>query len=306
MKAKIISLSFVVAILLSVSLAAEEWMPIPSGPNVPGQFHWKKAIAQSNREMIEIKWIPPDVGAPCDTTAIIQTMKPYFINEDDSREDLAKFSDLFDDIDFDDYTEDEAKQLKDHLKFNEQGRDPNMTPDGTLVDQGWCHKEHYYNGDDPINQPKWRGTRHTPTSIRDAPILGNIYYTGNRKKYVLEFETCAYCYRDDGWAGTPIGCVKWRYEQTKDEGKGKIIPPDPPSEFRSSEHRAAVRLWEQRHTRLVDGKREKFCPEDELVIEEIKEKHGIYNELEEGPEKEALEAELHELIRIIRVLRGRR
>ncbi len=267
-------LKLVVA-LLSVSLPSVvwAWSPVPAGPNAKGQFEQQKVVTTNPpppRQLVQLRWKPPAAGAPCAKTAFVQTISEHYILSDGTQEILTKPSDHLKGID-------RATMGPEGRKFYDRAKteyevvlDPN-TVNGHTVDSEWCDKDPYYNGDDRNDQHPMQkqGSRTTPTEMVDGPNRGDVFFTGNRKTYVMTAEVCAYCMNDDGTVGQVLDCVTWTYRRTKgQQTTGTVTVPPGPTASPSQSHTAAVAKFVQRHTRRKpDGTLEKYCPPAEKLEE---------------------------------------
>lgn len=305
---------FYILLVLSSPVYLAAWTPVPQGPGAIGQFEWEKVHMLNseppNVEYIRIRWKPPANGAPCAKTAIIQTFKWYFEDQIGNKKDIDKPSDIFDGIDWDAIRDPGKSVLLDQKKNREQANDPNVF-DGTVVDSSWCDEDPYLNGDDPDEEDMLKlnkqGTHDQPTTIIDSPYCSDICFTGNRHKLVIEFEVCAYCKNEDGTAGDVLDCTTLRYERTKGQGNGTIIPPSKPSKPPSKNHTEAVKKFVSRHTKEnKDGTLKKTCPDGiPGMLEELESLYAKLQDANEEEKKELLE-QFNTLLQKIRAARGRK
>ncbi|MCP4678620.1 MAG: hypothetical protein GY854_24530 [Deltaproteobacteria bacterium] len=274
------------------------WTPVQSGPGTKGtwEWDWDKGVDSDMNVVrrLKLRWTPTPPGVDCQPTAIIQTARTYFETEDadgnKGREDLNKPSDVFKDVDIDSLPEPTRSAMKRAKTRDEQSRDPNATDSGTIVDALWCDDDPYYN-DERENLDNHRGDKTGHTAMTDRPSLDDRLFTGDRKKYVVEFEACAYCYKYDGEVGEVLDCVKWRF--VKEKGGDPVM--EPPSEETgppSQEHKDAVKKFVDRHTRERGGKKEAYCPEFEQAVQqaiaELKEEGKINDETPEHERNELI------------------
>ena len=298
--------------IVTTAWSEAAWTPVPAGPNTVGTFRWRKLTDQppDGREAIEAEWQPPAGGAPCQTTAVVQTYREWFEHADGSIENVGKPSDELAGMDWTQFGPAGRADVEDKKKKKEQAGDPNATAAGHIVDGGWCDQDPYYNGDDARDNPG-KGVNGRPTKHYDGPSLDDIFFTGTRVKVVQEFEVCVYCFNADGTVGQPLACMKWRWERRKGGGMGTVSVPPGPSGLPSPEHRDAVALYVRRHTRVVGGQQEKFCPEgvDQQARDLIKEAEELNRQLAAlgaaSAEAEALRARIAALMARVRRLRGR-
>lgn len=241
-------------------VAADGWTPVPAGPDSIGSFRWQKDMNPDDvGEYIQIEWIPPAGGAPCQTTAMVQTCKEWFVLADGTIEDLHLPTDQFDGLDWSQFGPEGRKFFEDNYRELRESANPNTTAAGHRVDSDWCDEDPYYNGDDNLDRGK-KGENGGKTSIADRPSRNELVFTGTRQTAVFEFEVSVYCFRANGTLGQPLASMKWRWERTKG-GLGKVsILPDP-SGPPSQNHIDAVNLFVRRHTRIKNHRTVKFCPD---------------------------------------------
>ncbi|HNF71495.1 MAG TPA: dockerin type I domain-containing protein, partial [Chitinophagaceae bacterium] len=139
---------------------------------------------------------------------------------------------------------------------------------GTVVDNIYCEKDPYTNGDDrqdwtgSSGSSAGNGTATTPSSFWDPPNIPDGLFPAGAVKVLVEFEVCAYCINGVD-NGTCYGCIHWKYERTKGPGNiGTVafVPGTPAGEpsAPSPSHTAAVTKFKTNHT---DSTGAAFCPE---------------------------------------------
>lgn len=292
---------------LVVASTALAWTPVPAGPNTIGTLRWRKDTVPGDTkgEYIDLEWSPPPGGAPCATTAFVQTYRQWFEHDDGTIETLSHPSDVLNGLDWSQFPADAQDFFRDKQRKHRQSDDPNTTPAGHTVDSAWCDQDPYYNGDDAQDTPG-KGLNGKPTSLSDRPSRDDIYFTGTRQKIVFEFEACVYCFNADGTLGQPLASVKWRWERIKG-GRGVVTGPAAPSAQPSNEHKDAADLFVRRHIRTVGGVVRKFCPEVETMWNEIWElSEGLKRMDDETEEaREAVRQRIREELRKLRQFSGR-
>jgi hypothetical protein len=290
--------------------SALAWTPVPAGPNTIGTFRWDKAPGtppDRPDEYIVIEWIPPAGGAPCATTAMVQTYRQWFVHQDGSIENLDKPSDVFDGMDWTQFGPDGRRYNEDKQRQKRESDDPNTTPAGHTVDAAWCDQDPYYNGDDAADRGR-KGTNGGKAMIADQPSRDDIYFTGTRVKAVYEFEICVYCFNADGTLGQPLASMKWRWEKTKGAPGGIVSVPAGPSSQPSQEHKDAADLFVNRHTRTENGIIIKFCPElAEQIWQQAWELSEALKRMDDETEaaRQAVRDRIKALLDRVRQMRGR-
>src|SRR5688572_21121256 len=136
-----------------LGVAAVGWTPVPAGPDSIGSFQWQKGMnAADVGAHIQIEWIQPAGGAPCQTTAVMQTCKKRFVLADGTIEDLHLPTDQFEGLDWSQFGREGRKFFEDNYRELRESDNPNTTEAGHRVDSDWCDEDPYYNGDDKLDR----------------------------------------------------------------------------------------------------------------------------------------------------------